>query len=271
MDELGCSAGSSASSRALRPGSTCSSTGWRSRSASSTSSSWSWVCRSASACSSCGSASRSCWSWLAPGGCSARFERLQAHYLLGADVGPAPRSWETVDGVWAKLKAHFGNGATWRDLAYLVREAAVRHRVVHAGGDGDGERRLAAGAADRLARQRRPGHDVIGRLDVRRGGSAVLGVPAAILMFFVWLHVLNGWGWVCARWAELLLRGDQASGGWQTELDQAQPAPSQPAPSQPAPSLAAGQPVVPPAAPQSEPSAAPQPPEPPAAPQPPVS
>ena len=38
---------------------------------------------------------------------------------------------------------------------------------------------------------------------VRRPGS----VPLGILVFFVSLHVLNGWSWVCARWAEVMFRG----------------------------------------------------------------
>lgn len=46
-------------------------------------------------------------------------ERLQARYLLGADVPPSPRAWESASGVWAKLKAHLGSGATWRELVYL--------------------------------------------------------------------------------------------------------------------------------------------------------
>ena len=48
------------------------------------------------------------------------FERVQAKYLLGADVASPPRAWETVNGVWGKLKAHFGSGATWKDLFYLL-------------------------------------------------------------------------------------------------------------------------------------------------------
>ena len=35
------------------------------------------------------------------------FERAQAEYLLGFPVAPSPRSWETHDGIWAKLKGHF--------------------------------------------------------------------------------------------------------------------------------------------------------------------
>ena len=52
------------------------------------------------------------------------FERVQARYLLGAEVPPAPREWEKAEGVWAKLKAHFGSGATWKDLLYLLAKLA---------------------------------------------------------------------------------------------------------------------------------------------------
>jgi hypothetical protein len=38
-------------------------------------------------------------------------------------------------------------------------------------------------------------------------------VPLAILTFFVSLHLLNAWGWVCARWAELLFRGPASARG----------------------------------------------------------
>ena len=93
------------------------SSGSRSRWASSTSSSSPRACRWASAWWSSGSASRSC-SWSpAPGGCSAPSSGCRRSYLLGADVPPAPRAWETVEGVWAKLKAHFGSAATWKDLS----------------------------------------------------------------------------------------------------------------------------------------------------------
>ena len=40
----------------------------------------------------------------------------------------------------------------------------------------------------------------------------VLSVPLGILVFFVSLHVLNGWGWVCARWAEVMFRGPRRRG-----------------------------------------------------------
>jgi len=52
------------------------------------------------------------------------FERIQARALLGADVANAPRAWETVEGIWGKFKAHFGNAATWKDLLYLLAKLA---------------------------------------------------------------------------------------------------------------------------------------------------
>ena len=140
------------------------------------------------------------------------FERIQAQYLLQADVGPAPRSWETVDGVWAKLKAHFANGATWRDLAYLMAKLpfgivsftlSVTAVAVVAW--------LAAFPAAWYWDFHLITWDSTGTVGSSTGQGytptwwmAILAVPAAILAFFVFLHVLNGWGWVCARWAELL-------------------------------------------------------------------
>ncbi|MEI6452811.1 MAG: hypothetical protein WCP98_23065, partial [Actinomycetes bacterium] len=39
---------------------------------------------------------------------------------------------------------------------------------------------------------------------------AIAAVPGAILNVFLSLHIVNGWGWVCARWAELLFHYDEA-------------------------------------------------------------
>ena len=35
----------------------------------------------------------------------------------------------------------------------------------------------------------------------------ILCLPLGILVFFVALHLLNAWSWVCARWAEVMFRG----------------------------------------------------------------
>ena len=137
------------------------------------------------------------------------FERIQALYLLQADVGAAPRSWEAADGIWARLKAHFGNGATWRDLAYLFAKLpfGIVSFVLAV---------TAVAVVVWLAAFPAAWYWDFTIVDWgstaagTRGGytptwwQAVLAVPGAILAFFVMLHVLNGWGWVCARWAELL-------------------------------------------------------------------
>jgi hypothetical protein len=137
-------------------------------------------------------------------------ERLQAKHLLGAAVSAPPRTWETVNGVWGKLKAHFGSGSTWRDLLYLLAKLAfgvvsftllvtllsilfwlvafpiAYYWDIHLVSWGNG-----------------------------RGWTpplwlAILAIPGAILNVFLSLHIVNGWGWVCARWAELLLGQQEA-------------------------------------------------------------
>jgi hypothetical protein len=134
------------------------------------------------------------------------FERLMAEYLLGAEVGPAPRPWEAVNGVWGKLKAHFGSASTWKDLVYLLAKllfGTISFTLL-----------VMLGA-------------IVGwlvafpiawnwRFHVISWGNgqgltpplwlAILALPCAILFFFLSLHIVNAWGWVCARWAELLLR-----------------------------------------------------------------
>jgi hypothetical protein len=140
------------------------------------------------------------------------FERLQARHLLGADVGPAPRSWETVDGVWAKLKAHFGNGATWLDLAYLFAKlpfgivsftlsvtavGVVTWLAAFPAAWFWGFRLITWDSSSSVGSTGGQGY-------TPTWWQAALAVPATVLAFFVALHVLNGWAWVCARWAELL-------------------------------------------------------------------
>ena len=140
------------------------------------------------------------------------FERLQAHYLLGADVPPAPREWEKVDGVWGKLKAHFGSGATWMDLLYLLRQARVRHRLVHAAGDAVS----MVGWFLAIPFAWFSGFDLISWSTAwvpPLWSAGVLAVPLGILAFFVSLHVLNGWSWVCARWAEVMFARPRPSPG----------------------------------------------------------
>lgn len=130
-------------------------------------------------------------------------ERFQARVLLGAAVPDAPRSWETVDGIWGKVKAHFGNGATWKDLLYLLAKLAfgvVSFTLVVS---------LASIIAWFFALPFSSAWN-LGTIDFGSGPwvppmwLGVLGIPAGVLMIFASLHVLNAWGWVCKRWAEVM-------------------------------------------------------------------
>jgi hypothetical protein len=131
------------------------------------------------------------------------FERVQAKYLLGADVPQAPRPWETANGVWGKLKAHFGSAATWKDLLYLLAKLAF----------GIVSTTLLMTVAGTLFWCFALPVAAIWRIDIittSAGGwhpplwLGLLGIPLGLLAFFVGLHLLNGWGWVCRVWAELM-------------------------------------------------------------------
>ena len=138
------------------------------------------------------------------------FERLQAKYLLGAAVSAPPRAWENVNGVWGKLKAHFGSGATWRDLFYLLAKLAlgiVSFTLLV----------TLAGILFWLVYLPVAHFWGIPFVDFGNGRVwtpplwlAIAAVPGAILNVFLSLHIVNGWGWVCARWAELLFHYDEA-------------------------------------------------------------
>jgi len=139
------------------------------------------------------------------------FERLQAKHLLCADVPAAPQPWASATGVWGKVKAHFGSGSTWKDLAYLLAKlpfGVVSFSLLVT---------LAAIGAWLVA------FPIAWRLDIHlvswgNGDGwtpplwlAVLGVPGAVLWFVASLHIVNAWSWVCRSWAELLFRVDESA------------------------------------------------------------
>jgi hypothetical protein len=131
------------------------------------------------------------------------FERAQAHYLLGAEVGQASREWERVDGVWSKLRAHFGSGATWMDLLYLFAKLVF----------GTISFTLLVVAVSTVGWFLAIPFFAVFDVPVVNGTwvpplwFGILAVPLGVLTFFVALHALNGWSWVCARWAEVMFRG----------------------------------------------------------------
>ena len=194
------------------------------------------------------------------------FERAQAHYLLGADVAQAPREWEKVDGIWGKLRAHFGSGATWMDLLYLFAKLVF----------GTISFTLLVIAVSMvgwfLALPFFAAFDVpiVNGTWVPPLWFGILAVPLGILTFFVSLHALNGWSWVCARWAEVMFRGPgTAAAGAQPVPAMAGARPVAPAagvqpgpaatgvPAPPQPPVAAPPPFVPPQSPVSEQALAP--------------
>lgn len=138
----------------------------------------------------------------------AALERLQAEHLLRAAVPPAPREWERVDGVWAKLKAHFGSATTWKDLVYLLAKlpfgtASFILLVTLASLVGT----LVAMPLFTLIDQ-----PVINGTWVPPLWLAILCVPLGLLLLVASLHLLNAWSWVCARWAEAMLGAPRSPG-----------------------------------------------------------
>jgi hypothetical protein len=170
------------------------------------------------------------------------FERLQAKYLLGATVPQTPREWERADGIWGKLRAHFGSGATWMDLLYLFAKLVF----------GTISFTLLVLAVSTVGWFLAIPFFAVFDVPIVNGTwvpplwFGILAVPLGILTFFVSLHVLNGWTWICARWAEVMFRGGTAPvAGTQGALPATAGAPAPP--QAPAPAQPPAAPVAPPA------------------------
>ncbi len=153
----------------------------------------------------------------------AGLERILARELLRVPIGPAPRAWEAVDGVWAKLKAHFGSASTWKDLVYLLVRlplGIVSFTIVIT---------QAALVAAFI------GAPVFVRLDalwiggqrIDSFGVALALVPVGALVMIAMFHVIHGWAWVCGKLATALF-GDGR--GPATPALPAMPVAAQPAP-----------------------------------------
>ncbi len=162
------------------------------------------------------------------------FERVQAKYLLGADVPGAAREWEKVEGVWGKLKAHFGSASTWKDLVYLFAKLAF----------GTVSTTLLFTAVFMVGWFLAMPVFALVRVPVVNGSwvpplwFATVVFLLGVLVFFVSLHVINAWSWVCARWAEVMLAGPRVAAPAPSVGGASPPPPSappQPAAPQPAP------------------------------------
>jgi len=185
------------------------------------------------------------------------FERLQAQYLLGATVPQMPREWERVDGIWGKLRAHFGSGSTWMDLLYLFAKLVF----------GTISFTLLVVAASTVGWFLAIPFFAVFDVPIVNGTwvpplwFGILAVPLGILTFFVSLHVLNGWSWICARWAEVMFRtGTAPAAGAQLVPAAGGPVPPQPPVAPVTPPLTAPQPPQPPVAPGTQ--SPPEPPQP---------
>lgn len=136
--------------------------------------------------------------------CFAAFERALARALLAADVPPAPRPWTRGEGVTGRLRAHFGAGVTYADLAYLFVKLPLGLVSFVL---------CVTGAAMVVAFVGAPFFQSTGNLHlfgqrVDSWALALLLVPVGVAAFVAWLHLLNGWAWVERKVAEGLLRGE---------------------------------------------------------------
>ena len=129
----------------------------------------------------------------------ASFERSLADGLLGTHLQPAPRPWQTANGTWPRIKAHFASLATWKDLAFLFLKfplglASFCIVVVL------GALSLASIAAPFYyghVRSTGAGGVVTRGIDfgawtVDRLWQALLLVPLGVLLLIVSMHVFNG-------------------------------------------------------------------------------
>jgi hypothetical protein len=170
----------------------------------------------------------------------AGLERILARELLRIPISPSPRAWETVDGVWAKLKAHFGLASTWKDLVYLLARLplGIVSFVLVMTQAGIGVAFIGAPLFQRFDALWLGGQ----RIDSPAAAAAL--VPLGVLLVIALFHVVRGWAWLSGRLAQALL-GDGSlppapprSGAWQQpgwQQMQAGP-PTQPGYGQPLPS-----------------------------------
>ena len=134
----------------------------------------------------------------------AAFERSLADGLIGTHLTPSPQPWKRADGVWPRIKAHFGSSATWKDLAFLFLKFPLGLLsfcvVVTLGATS-----LALATAPFYYRyiSSTDTHGVIhhgfnfGVWYVDRLGQALLLVPVGLLLAVVSLHAFNG---LAAMW-----------------------------------------------------------------------
>lgn len=155
----------------------------------------------------------------------AAFERYLADGLLGTHLAPSPQPWRHAQGVWPRIKAHFGAAATWKDLAFIfakfplgivsfvvvVVSLAVPAALVSAPLTVNWADWAQEGGAQIPPDQR---GFYFESWHVTTAVEALVFVPFGILTFFVGLWVINGMAAVSRAAAKGLLetaRPDEAA------------------------------------------------------------
>ena len=204
----------------------------------------------------------------------AAFERALADSLLGTDLRPSPQPWRRAEGTWARIKAHFGSSATWKDLAFLFIKFpfGLFSFVVSITLAATSLALITAPIYYRYARSTDT-HGVLhhgldfGAWYVDRLWQTLLLVPLGLLLAIVSFHVCNGLAALSRTVARGLLPRDRgprpASSAWLAPATSAWPAPPDPTwpapprPTQPTAPVAPVAPVAPPTAAAPGPGAPP--------------
>jgi hypothetical protein len=131
----------------------------------------------------------------------ARLERLQARALLGARVPSGAPLWRGDEGFWQNVKDLVGGSATWLDFVFLVLKFPIGlvSFVLTVTGLSVAVALVGAPVMQQF------GWLSIGDQRIDSWPLSLLLVPFGVLAFFLWLHLMNGWGYVSRRLAEVLL------------------------------------------------------------------
>ena len=143
----------------------------------------------------------------------AALERHLADALLGTHLAPAPTPWRNALGTWARIKAHTGCAATWKDLAFLFVKfplgiaSFVIVTVVVSVPVAFISAPLTVNWADwtstTIAPEERGFYFQLWHVDTV--AEALVFVPVGILLLFVGLHVINGTAALWRATAQALL------------------------------------------------------------------
>ena len=159
----------------------------------------------------------------------ARVERVQARALLGAHVPPGAPVWRGDDAFWQNVKELAGGSTTWLDFVFLVLKfpIGIVSFVLSVTGLSVVVALIGAPVVQQF------GWLTIGDQRIDSWPLSLVLVPFGVLSLFLWLHLMNGWGYVSRRLAEVLLLDGSARQTKATAATAGPPAPPQWAAQQP--------------------------------------